>query len=163
MFDIDQIDAQKLNLSIEYYGVIDNVKRLLSDGQEVSNEVLSWVINHPPIYAAQESDELKKIMEEHAVRYADKKEKSIKFVQLLKNEFYDFLCTESDYYKKERTSIGGNINILITSVATAIATKLGGLEIGIVTSFITLFFIITGKMGKKAACKYYKAKEERKN
>lgn len=159
MFDIDQIDPVELELVTGYYGTVSFIKSQLNDDKEISDEVFSWVVNTPPIYAAFETDELKKKMREHAEKYVDNKEPSIKLVQRIKNEFYNFLCTESGYYEKERLELGGNINTLITALSVAIATKIGGLAVGVVASFVVLFIIVVGKMGKKIACDFFSENE----
>ena len=55
--------------------------------------------------------------------------------------------------------MGGNVNALITSVSVAIATKLGNVEIGVATSFVTCFMIVLTKIGKRAMCEYCKSTE----
>lgn len=154
--DIDNIDTKTLTLSPYFHSISEFVKNRLDEGEIVTDEVVSWIINPVPIYAAAKSDELEKIQREHAERYYKKKESSIKLVKAVKAEFYSFLCTDSEDYNKERTQLGGNINAIITGLSSAVAAKLGGLEIGMVTSFITIFFITVAKMGKNAVCKSYK-------
>ena len=70
--------------------------------------------------AAEKSDELNDIMKRHAIQYENKKKESIKIVKLIKKEFYDFFCTQSEKYAKERDGlIGKNINTLITGFSAA--------------------------------------------
>ena len=158
--NIDDLDTNKLDLGGHYYGVIYFITDQLDRNKEVSDDMLSWIVNPPPIYAAVESDEIKEAMKNHAKYYQANQEKSLKLVRLLKKEFYDFMCTESEYYAKERALIGGDINLLITGVAAAIVTKMSSVEMGIVTSFIATFITIVGKMGNKVMCESFKPKGE---
>jgi hypothetical protein len=154
--DIDSIDTKTLTLSPYFFSIAEFIKNRLDEGEIVTDEVVSWVINPLPVYAAAKSDEMEKIQRKHVERYYKKKESSIKLVRAIKAEFYSFLCTNSKEYDKERTQLGGNINAIITGLSSAIAAKLGGLEIGMVTSFVTIFFITVAKMGKNVVCKTYK-------
>ncbi len=154
--DIDKIDPFELKVETGYYLISEYIKNRLDENETISDEVFSWIINPPAIYNSIESDEIKKAKKRDALRFNESKEHSIKIVQLLKKEFYNFMCTESKYYQKERISLGGNINLVITGVSSAIATKIGSLEIGIVTSLVAAFFIVVAKMGKNAVCEYFK-------
>jgi len=154
-FNVDDISLKELNIE-DFYSLIEFIKTISQSGKPVSDEMFSWLINPPPIYAAIKTDEIEEIMKKHAMKYEKNKQKSLTITRSLKKEFYDFMCTESEYYNKERKLIGGNINIVITGVAAAIATKMGNIEIGIVTSFIAAFIIVLGKVGKKAICESFK-------
>lgn len=154
--NVDDINIDELKLGAYGFTMSYVLKGDLFN--EVSDEVFSWILNPPPIYNAI-GDEIKEHAKQRAKEYSEKRSESLKITRLLKKEFYDFLCTESEYYKKERSSIGGSINALITGLAATIATKLGNVEIGIVTSFVTCFIIVLGKIGKKAMCEYCKPKE----
>jgi|GEM_PF-4359355 len=158
-FDVDEIDTSKLNLSGGYDLVSMLVKSQLDDGKITDDLTLSWIINSPPIFAAQETDEFEAFKRRFLENYLKNKDSSIQVVQLLKREFYDFMCTDSDYYEKERSSLGENINLMITGISSAIATNLSSIEIGIITSFVTIFMLIVGKMGKRALCEAFKPVE----
>jgi hypothetical protein len=159
-FNTNEIKFSGLNMSPLGQAVIQLViNPSLKKEQEITDEMYSYIVNPPPIYASADKNTEKRQKEDYQ-RYVDKKEESLSLVRLVKKQFYDFLCTESEYYKKERASIGGNINLLITGVSAAIATKVANVEIGIVTSFVTCFMIVLGKMGKKAMCEYYQPKTE---
>lgn len=155
LFNIAEIDAEKLNLN---RGELDifMIKHFQEVHDVISDEVFSWLINPLPIYAGKQTDELKERVRAHTEKYLEQKEPSIKIVQLVKREFHDFLCTASKYYKNERLALGGNINTLITGLSAAIASALGGLAIGVITTLVTAFILTIGKMGKRIACEYLK-------
>jgi hypothetical protein len=132
-------------------------KILSEDGKGVSDETLSWSINNPPIYASHESREFEEFQKKHAEEYINKKAESIRITKLIKNEFFEFLCTDSSNYEKEKSLISKNINLLITGLSTAIATKLGGIELGTVTPVILALVIVMSKMSKRVACSYLKS------
>lgn len=157
-FNIEELDISRLNLSGNYYSTSGYVKDRLDKGEQPEDDVLLWIIDPPLMMASAGADkERKQRLMEEAIRQRQNKPANLKIVRLLKAEFYDFMCTESDTYKRERMLSGGNINILIASLSSAIATKVSSsLEIGMVTSFVTLFFIICAKMGKRALCEYFK-------
>ena len=158
MFKIEEINPSLLGFNkYEFDANLYYVKILVESDEydgKITDETISWVINHPPIFAAKVDEKMEKIMRESAENYAKKRPESIKLVQLIKNELFDFLCTKSKEYQKERLQINGNINVLIKSLAAAIATTLGGIELGIVISIIVAFFHVISKMGKNIACKY---------
>ena len=153
LFDMDQLDPKQLNL---HQGEIDlyHIKSYMELFPDISTEIVSWLINPPPIYAAKETDEMKKRMEAHAKFYFEKRESSISLVERIKKELHDYLCTNSKTYKAERAKMKGNINTVINSLAGVIATHLGGWEIGIVTTLVTALLMIISKMGKRVACTY---------
>jgi hypothetical protein len=158
--DANEIKLNELDLGGYGIAVIDLViKPSLERDQEITDIMYSWIINPPPIYASAEKNLAKRQKEDHD-RYLAKQEESLSFTRLVKKEFYDFMCTHSKYYQKERTAIGGNINMLITGVAAAIATKLANVEVGVITSFVTSFIIVVAKVGKKSMCEYCKPKKE---
>lgn len=90
-----------------------------------------------------------------AKEYDDGSDEHLGIVKLLKKEFHDFLCTSSKHYKKERQQMGGNINLVIVGLASAIAAKFVSLEVGLITSFVTVFFQILAKMGKRVICESF--------
>ena len=153
LFDFDQLDPKQLNLhqgeltmyKINYY---------VNLYPEMSTEVMSWLINPPPIYAAKETDSMKKRMEAHAKVYMENKASSIRLVERIKREVYDYLCTKSKTYKAERDKMNGNINNIITGLSGTIATSLGGVEFGIVATIVTTILLTIYKMGKRVACSY---------
>ncbi len=154
--NVNDINLNELKLGGFGHSVIElMVIPSCKEGKEVTDEIYSWIVNPPAVYmsAANKSDDKAKKAQKV---YLNRRNESLTLVQLMKKEFYEFLCTESKYYKKERLQIGSNINVVISGLAVAVATKLKGLEIGIATSFITSFMIVLGKMGKKAMCERYK-------
>lgn len=158
--DASEIKFSKLDLGGYGIAVIDLViKPSLERNQEITDIMYSWIINPPPIYASAEENLEKRQKEDHD-RYLARQETSLSLARLVKKEFYDFLCTRSKYYQKERTVMGGNINMLITGVSAAIATKMVNVEVGIITSFVTSFIIVLAKVGKKSMCEYCKPNKE---
>jgi hypothetical protein len=70
----------------------------------------------------------------------------------IKNEVYDFLCTKSKTYAKERTEGGLTVKNLITIIATAIAATFH-VAVGVITGAVTLALLSALKIGKNAWCK----------
>jgi hypothetical protein len=156
--DTTELKLNELNLSTYGIAVIDLIIRpSLEREQEITDIMYSWIVNPPPIYASAEKG-IEKRQKEDLEKYLAREESSLSLVQSVKKEFYDFLCTRSKYYQKERSAIGGNINMLITGVSGAIATKMANVEVGIITSFVTSFIIVLAKVGKKSMCEYCKSK-----
>lgn len=155
-FNLEELDTKSLSLGGKYFGVIGVLERELEKGEIPSDELLSLIIDTPPIHASARSDEefrtkaLKKAKE-----YDDGSDERLGIVKLLKKEFYDFLCTSSKHYEKERQQMGGNINLVIVGLASAIAAKFVSLEVGLITSFVTVFFQILAKMGKRVICESF--------
>jgi hypothetical protein len=156
MFNIEEIKVDQLNCGLSAYGLIEMFKILSEDGKGVSDETLSWSINNPPIYASHESREFEEFQKKHAEEYINKKAESIRITKLIKNEFFEFLCTESKLYSKEKSLLHKNINLFITGISSAIATNLGGIELGIVTPVILAIVVVLSKMSKRIACAYLK-------
>ena len=156
LFNFEQLEAKQLNLN---RGEIDLyiIRYYMELFPEITDEIISWLINPLPIYASMETEDIKNHMESRTKEYIAKRESSINLVGRIKQELYDYLCTNSKTYKKERTKMTGNINVLINGLATAIATNLGGIEIGIVTTIVTAFLMTVHKMGKRIACDYLKS------
>ena len=158
--DINEISFNELNIESNYL-VIELIKQRAENREVVTDEIFSWIINPPPIYAAEKSDELNDIMKRHAIQYENKKKESIKIVKLIKKEFYDFFCTQSEKYAKERDGlIGKNINTLITGFSAAVATKVYNIEVGVITSIITAFIITMCKIGKNVTCEFFRPEIE---
>ncbi|MEO9851905.1 MAG: hypothetical protein ABJE80_22895 [Reichenbachiella sp.] len=155
--NVDDINLGDLDIGAYGYSVLQLViAPALKQNQKITDEMYSYIVNPPAIYACAD-DEAENMIEKAHERHVANKGKSLKLVELIKKEFYEFMCTESDYYKKERSTIGGNINVLITGVSAAIATKVGNVEIGVITSFVVCFITVLSKMGKRAMCEYFKA------
>ena len=159
-FNVDDINTKELDLDSGYYSMSFLMKYWLEKDMEITNSMLSWLINPPPIFASVDTPEFEEYKKKRAIEYASKEKESIRLVKLVKKEFYDFMCTESEYYQKERSALGGNINQVITGISVAIATSLGSIEIGVVTSFVALFVTIIGKMGKRAMCESFKPESD---
>lgn len=70
----------------------------------------------------------------------------------IKREIYDYMCTTSRKYSKERGEAGTTIKQLITILATAIASSFH-LAIGVVTGAVTIALLSALKIGKNAWCK----------
>lgn len=156
MFSIEEINVDQLNCGLSAYILIDMFKVLSDDGTGVSDETLSWSINYPPFFASLENKENKKFQKKQAEEYIKKKDESIRITKLIKHEFFEFLCTQSSYYGKEKSLLNNNINHLIIGISSAIATNLGGLELGIVTPVILALVVVLSKMTKQIACAYLK-------
>jgi len=73
--------------------------------------------------------------------------------QAIKNEVYDFLCTKSKTYAKERTEGGLTVKNLITIIATSIAGTFH-VALGVITGAVTLALLSALKIGKNAWCKF---------
>ena len=154
--NVDEIKLSDLNIGGFGYSVLELIiNPALESNREITDEMYSYIVNPPPIYMSAQKD-IEERAKKRTQKYLDDKPNSLKLVKLIKGQFYEFICTESEYYKKERTAIGGNINVLITGVSAAIATKLGNVEIGVVTSFVVCFMTVLAKMGKKTMCEYMK-------
>jgi hypothetical protein len=153
LFNIEEINPDQLNLNEGKTGIY-TIKWILDTWKDPNDEIISWVINSPPFYAAKVDEELKKRMEAHGRVYSENRDESIRITRLIKKQFYEFLCTDSKNYSKERQLLTGNINNLITGLAAAIATNVGGIAIGVVTTFVTFFVMLLAKMSKRVACEY---------
>lgn len=70
----------------------------------------------------------------------------------VKREVYDYMCTTSRKYSKERGEAGTTIKQLITILATAIASSFH-IAIGVVTGAVTIALLSVLKIGKNAWCK----------
>jgi hypothetical protein len=69
----------------------------------------------------------------------------------IKSEVYDYLCTTSRKYSKERKEAGVTIKNIITILATAIASSFS-LAVGVLTGAVTLALLSALKIGKHAWC-----------
>lgn len=70
----------------------------------------------------------------------------------IKGEIYDYMCTTSRKYSKERSESGITIKQIITILATAIASSFH-IAIGVVTGAVTIALLSALKIGKNAWCK----------
>lgn len=154
--NIQEISYKELNIE-RYKSTIDFIQR---HNETTSDFVLSWLIEPLPIEASAKPKETEEILEKKRKYHLEKREKSLTFVKLIKKEIYDFLCTENEYYSKQRSSISSNINLLITSVSSAIAAKISNIETGVITAFVVNFFITLSKMGIRITCEYLKPVEQ---
>lgn len=154
MFNIEEIKVDQINCGLSAYGLIEMFKVLSEDGQGVSDETLSWSINNPPIYASLGNKEIEEFQKKHTEEYLNKKGESVRIAKLIKKEFFEFLCTDSPFYEKEKSLITKNINLLITGLSTAIATNLGGIELGTVTPVLLALVVVVSRMSKRVACNY---------
>lgn len=132
--------------------------KMAEQDDEISDEVYSYIINPPPIYAAEQSDGMKKIINENTKRYVENHKPALKVVALVKKEFYEFICTEKAYYKKQRNLLKGGATSMITGISAIIATKLTsiGIEIATITALVSGFFIVLSKMGMSVFCEIVK-------
>lgn len=69
----------------------------------------------------------------------------------IKLEVYDYLCTTSRKYSKERKEAGITIKNLITILATAVASTFN-VAIGVVAGAVTIALLSALKIGKNAWC-----------
>lgn len=151
---MDGLDTQSLGLGGNYYSVIQVLEQDLEKHQLPSNEALAMIMDTSANGAEGmlRTRSIKPIEEPQPSYGGDQR---LGIVKLLKKEFHDFLCTKSKHYQKERMQIGGNINLLIVGLASAIAVKFVSLEAGVITSFVTVFFKILAKMGKRVICESF--------
>lgn len=140
----------------QYSMQFDIISQMAERGEEISDYVYSFIVNPPPIYASAKNNEMDRIIKQHTEQYIANKEKSLTIVSRVKQEFYDFFCTQKAYYKKQRDLLGGGINILLTGLSVAIAAKLPGIDKSIITALIAAFLIVLSKMTKKIFCEIIK-------
>lgn len=152
--DITDIDTRAHGLDANFVNLAKFAQDRVDEGKTVSDEAVSWLINPLPVYAALETEDFKKLQRKHAERYYQRKEKSIKMVRVIKKEFHSFLCSDSKKYRKDRESVGSNVNTAITAISSVIAAT-HGIELGIVTAVVALLFVIAGRIGKNAYCEVY--------
>lgn len=155
----NELDTNKLPLGGYYYSVIGVIKSKLNKGEEITDEILSWIINPPPVIAATKGKDSDKLVMELTKEHEKNKPKSLKIVRYIKKELYEFICTDSEFYKKERASLGNNINVFIAGISSAIASRTS-FDIGITTSIVTLIIMMSGKASKRALCEYIKPQED---
>lgn len=159
--DLNELDVSTLELGRNHQHVEDLVVQDLEQGLVSTNDKLALLFENTTQYTGSRSFDglrsrsLSDLGEGPNENYSEPARSKI--VARLKSEFGDFLCTDSTYYEKERKLGTGNVNTLIAGVAAAIASNLGalGLEIGLITSFVVLFFRIAAKMGKKVICQSF--------
>ena len=157
---LEDIDTNKLDLDRSYYGITFFIEAALKNEEEITDDMLTWFVSTPPITASASKDEeflewQRKKAEEH-FRNAPK---NLKLVKQLKKEFYDFMCTESERYAKQRELLNGDINVLINSLVTVFSTYVGGLKVGVITSITITLLRIAAKMGKHTLCEVYKPED----
>lgn len=73
----------------------------------------------------------------------------------IKGEIYDYFCTKSRKYSKERKEAGVTAKQIITILATAIASSFH-IAVGVVTGAVTVALLSVLKIGKNAWCKINK-------
>lgn len=73
----------------------------------------------------------------------------------IKGEVYDYLCTTSRKYLKERKEAGITIKNVITILATAVASSFN-IAIGVVAGAVTIALLSALKIGKNAWCEVNK-------
>lgn len=69
----------------------------------------------------------------------------------IKSEVYDYLCTTSKKYSKERNEAGITIKNIITILATAVASSFS-IAVGVITGAVTIALLSALKIGKNAWC-----------
>lgn len=69
----------------------------------------------------------------------------------IKSEIYDYLCTKSKKYTKERKEAGVTIKNIVTIIATAVAAKFS-IAVGVITGAVTVALMSALKIGKNAWC-----------
>lgn len=151
-WNINEISLKELG--IEQHALLFE---LAKKNDILSDETLSWAIELPPFYASAMDDELKKRIKEEAEQFHKNKPENIKIVKLIKKEFYNFVCTDSEKYKKERgVLLNENINTVIGIVANAIAVTMpNNTKAVIIMPIVTMLIVAVGKMGKNVACAYF--------
>jgi len=153
--EIDIMEIVKLN-SWKHSLIFDILSRMAEKGEEISDDWYSYLINPPPIYAAKKDEVMERIVNEHAERYITNRKPAARIVALVKQEFYDFVCTGKAYYKKQRNLIKGGATGIIAGISAIIATKLSNIEIGTITALVSAFVIVLSKIGMKVFCEVIK-------
>lgn len=69
----------------------------------------------------------------------------------IKSEVYDYLCTTSKKYSKERNEAGITIKNIITILSTAVASSFS-IAVGVITGAVTIALLSALKIGKNAWC-----------
>lgn len=69
----------------------------------------------------------------------------------IKNEVYDYLCTKSKKYTKERNEAGATIKQIITLIATTIGAMFS-ITTALITGAVTIALMSALKIGKNAWC-----------
>jgi len=69
----------------------------------------------------------------------------------IKGEVYDYFCTTSKKYSKERKDAGITIKNLITVLSTALASTFN-VAVGVITGAVTIALFSALKIGKNAWC-----------
>ncbi|MDI4638907.1 MULTISPECIES: hypothetical protein [Halomonadaceae] len=77
----------------------------------------------------------------------------------IKGEVYDYLCTKSRKYSKERKEAGISVKNLIMILATAVASSFN-VAVGVVTGAVTIAVLSALKIGKNAWCEMNRPAEE---
>lgn len=71
------------------------------------------------------------------------------------DEVYEYFCTNTAAYKRERTQASGLFENAVTIIATALAAKLS-IGIGFATGLVSVAVISVFKMGRNAWCEVRK-------
>lgn len=69
----------------------------------------------------------------------------------IKLEIYDYLCTKSRKYSKERNEANITVKNIVTILATSLAASFN-IAIGVITGAVTLALLSALKIGKNAWC-----------
>lgn len=79
------------------------------------------------------------------------KTSSVSMWGAIKLEVYDYVCTTSRKYSKERKEAGVTIKNIITIIATAVASSFS-IAVGVITGAVTIALLSALKIGKNAWC-----------
>ena len=71
--------------------------------------------------------------------------------EYVKKEVYEYFCTKSAKYRKERSEASFSLKNILMIISTAIASQFN-LAIGVVTGAVTVAVITVFKVGKNAWC-----------
>ncbi len=77
------------------------------------------------------------------------------FWDKVKKEVYDFICTKSRKYSKERNLLGKEFKQIVTIISTAIASSFS-IGIGVVVGIVTTIILSIIKVGQNAWCELQK-------
>lgn len=69
----------------------------------------------------------------------------------IKSEVYDYMCTTSRKYSKERKEAGITVKNIVTILATAVASSFS-IAVGVITGAVTVALLSAMKIGKNAWC-----------
>lgn len=141
IFNFDEIDPEQLTLysSKDNHSAYITMHYYLYDHKEITDEILSWLLNPPPPnvpWKIREIDEMKTRILADEKAYIESHEFTLHVTRLVKKEFFKLL--HSYVYKNEI-----NTNDVIKSISIAIADEIDNvIEIEKIMSLVTFLMLI---------------------